>query len=203
MKKIHFFSGLIISIFIAIHLTNHLMSLLGEAVHITFMDHMRVVYRNLVAELVFLSAVMIQIISGVRLAFRKRKTVKGFFERLQIWTGLYLALFLVIHLSAILAGRYILNLDTNLYFGVAGLNTFPFFLFFAPYYGLAIMAFFGHIAAIHSIKMNRAILGLTVQRQATIILIIGICLSIATLYGLTNGFTGIDIPESYNILIGK
>ena len=79
------------------------MSLLGEAVHITFMDHMRVVYRNLVPELVLLSAVMIQIISGVRLAFRKRKTVKGFFERLQIWTGLYLALFLVIHLSAILA----------------------------------------------------------------------------------------------------
>lgn len=203
MKKIHFFSGLIISVFIAIHLVNHLISLLGEVVHITFMDHVRVVYRNIVAELILLSAVIIQILSGVHLAFRKLKTAKGFFEQLQIWSGFYLALFLVIHLSAIFAGRFIFNLDTNLYFGVAGLNTFPFWLFFAPYYGLSIVAFFGHIAAIHSIKMEYSMLGITVQRQATIILIIGIGVSIATLYGLTNGFVGIDIPESYNILIGK
>jgi hypothetical protein len=40
-----------------------------------------------------------------------------------------MALFLIIHVSAVLTGRFILHLDTNFYFGVAGINNFPFSLF--------------------------------------------------------------------------
>ncbi len=203
MKKAHFYSGLTLSIFITAHLSNHLLSFLGEAAHITFMDELRVIYRNFAVEFVLIASVIIQIFTGISLFFRKRKIAKGFFELLQIWSGLYLAIFLIFHVSAVFAGRYLLNLDTNLYFGVAGLNTFPYYLFFAPYYGLSIIALFGHIAAIHALKMNKTMLGVTVQNQAIVVLIIGILLSVAVLYGLTNGFDGIEIPQAYHIMIGK
>jgi len=102
-----------------------------------------------------------------------------------------------------MGGRFFLNLDTNFYFGVAGLNTFPFNLFFVPYYGLAILSIFGHIAAIHSQKMKNSIFGWSPKQQANFILIKGIVLTVVIFYGLTNGFSGVEIPQEYNVLIGK
>jgi len=167
------------------------------------METLRGFYRNIVAESILLGAVLLQIISGLKLFLKKRKRTTTAFEKLQIWSGFYLALFFIIHVGAVLGGRYFLNLDTNFYFGVAGLNTFPFSLFFIPYYGLAILAFFGHIAAIHQQKMKSNIFGLNPSRQAKTILAIGLLITIAIFYGLTNHFNGVDIPEAYQVLIGK
>ena len=203
LKKIHYFSGVIVSTFVVIHLFNHFFALFGAAEHIEMMNKLRVLYRNIFAETVLLIAVVMQIISGLKLFIIKRKSTKRGFDKLQIWTGLYLAIFFIIHLSAILAGRYVLQLDTNFYFGVAGLNTFPFNLFFIPYYGLAIFCFFGHIASIHHIKMRTNILNITPKNQAKIILALGFVIAGILLYGLTNHFQGVEIPEEYNILIGK
>lgn len=203
MKRIHYISGITITIFVVLHLFNHLYSLFGPNAHIELMNDLRVVYRNIIAETILLLAVVIQIISGIKLFLKKRKNVIDFFEKLQIWTGLYLAFFLLIHLSAVFSGRLILNLDTNFYFGVAGLNTFPFNLFFIPYYGLAIISFFGHISAVHSKKMKNKILRIEPNKQSYIILIIGIILTLVILYGLTNGFNGVEIPKEYDIMTGK
>ncbi len=203
LKRLHYFSGITITIFVVIHLFNHLFSLFGANVHIELMNDLRVVYRNIVVETILLFAVGIQIISGIKLFLKKRKTISDFFERLQIWTGLYLAFFLLIHLSAVLSGRLILNLDTNFYFGVAGLNTFPLNLFFMPYYGIAIISFFGHISAVHSKKMKNKILGIEPIKQSYGILIIGIIFTLIIFYGLTNGFNGVEIPKEYDIIIRK
>ncbi len=202
-NKLHFFSGIIISIFVGFHLFNHLYGLFGAAAHIELMNDFRVIYRNVIAETILLFAVAIQIISGIRLYFEKRKTPPNFFEKLQTRTGLYLAIFFIIHLSAILFGRHKLALDTNFYFGVAGLNTFPLNLFFVPYYGLAIISFFGHISAIHSTKMKIKVFGINPRKQSYAILVIGMILSLITLFGLTNGFIGVEIPNKYDILLGK
>jgi hypothetical protein len=203
LKNLHYFSGITISFFVGLHLFNHFYSLFGINSHIELMNDLRVIYRNVVVEIILLFAIGIQIISGIKLFFKKRKTVSNFFERLQIWTGLYLALFLLIHLSSVLSGRIILNLDTNFYFGVAGLNTFPLSLFFIPYYSLAIISFFGHISAVHSKKMKRKTLGIEPIKQSYAILILGLIFTVITLYGLTNGFKGVEIPKEYDIMIGK
>jgi len=203
MKRIHYISGITITIFIVMHLFNHLYSLFGVKAHIELMNDFRIIYRNIIAEIILVFAIGIQIFSGIKLFLKKRKTASSFFDKLQIWTGLYLAIFLAIHLSAVLSGRLILNLDTNFYFGAAGLNTFPLNLFFLPYYGLAIISFFGHTSAIHSKKMKSKILGIEPNNQSYIILIIGILLTLVILFGLTNGFNGIEIPKEYDILIGK
>lgn len=203
IKKIHYLSGATITIFIGLHLFNHLCSIFGVDNHIETMGVLRHFYRNIFVETILLFSVLVQVISGLKLFKTNRKIANTNFEKLHIWTGLYLAIFLAIHLSAIFAGRYYLHLDTNFYFGVAGLNSFPTNLFFIPYYGLAIISFFGHIASIHSKKMKGQIFGLSPNRQATIIFIFGLTLTLTIFYGLTNHFDGVVIPKEYNILIGK
>ena len=203
IKKLHYLSGLTITIFIGLHLFNHACSIFGAEKHIEVMNSLRLFYRNIFVETILLIAVLVQIVSGLKLFQTNRKTAISNFDKLHIWSGLYLAIFFIIHLSAVLGGRLVLHLDTNFYFGVAGLNSFPFNLFFIPYYGLAILAFFGHIAAIHNKKMNQNILGLSPNGQAKAILVFGICLTIVIFYGLTNHFNGVEIPKAYNILIGK
>lgn len=203
IRKVHFITGLTITIFTGIHLFNHVYSIFGADKHIELMTSMRPFYRNIFIETILLVAVAIQIYSGLKLFITKRKYATSFFERLHIWSGLYLAMFFVIHLGAVFAGRLFLHLDTNFYFGVAGLNSFPINLFFIPYYTLAVISFFGHMAAIHSKKMKQEVLGMTASGQAKIILALGVCLAIVILYGLTNRFQGVEIPAEYNVLIGK
>lgn len=203
VRNIHFASGLIISVFVALHLLNHSVSLYGADAHIAFMNEWRTIYRQPIVEGVLLFAVLTQSVSGLSLFFRKRKSKLNFFELLHIWSGLYLAAFFLFHLSAVLGGRFFLGLDTNFYFGVAGLNTFPFYLFFVPYYALAILSFFAHIAAIHHQKMKHYILGFSPLQQAIAILLLGVASICLIFYGLTNGFAGVAIPEAYHVLIGK
>jgi hypothetical protein len=203
MRRVHFISGLILTIYIGLHLFNHFCSIFGADKHIEIMSILRHFYRNIFIETILLFAVLVQIISGLKLFKTNWKLAISNFEKLHIWTGLYLVLFFIIHLCAVLGGRLFLQLDTNFYFGVAGLNSFPFNLFFIPYYGLAILSFFGHIASIHNKKMNTTILNLTPQQQAKGILTFGFIITIAIFYGLTNHLRGVEIPKDYNILIGK
>ncbi|MDA6071926.1 hypothetical protein NJT12_20085 [Flavobacterium sp. AC] len=167
------------------------------------MNTLRIYYRNICVETVLLLAVALQIISGLKLFKTNKKLAISKFEKLQICTGLYLSIFFIIHLSAVLSGRFFLKLDTNFYFGVAGLNSFPFNLFFIRYYGLAILSFFGHIASIHNKKMERTILGLSPKRHSIAILLFGLIMTIIIFYGLTNHFDGVTIPKEYGVLIGK
>jgi hypothetical protein len=203
IKKIHFISGLTIAVFVGLHLFNHFMSIWGADRHIAIMDNLRHFYRNIFIETILILAVLMQIISGIKLFISKRKRATTFFDKVQIWSGLYLSIFFVIHVGVVFAGRILLHLDTNFYFGVAGLNSFPLNLFFIPYYGLAIISFFGHLSAVHNSKMKQIIFELTPYRQAKIILVFGLMLTIAIFYGLTNHFKGVAIPKEYNILIGK
>jgi hypothetical protein len=202
-RNLHYFSGLTISVFVGLHLLNHVWSIFGAEAHIGMMHSLRLFYRNLFVETVILIAVLVQIFSGLKLFIKSRKTVTDKLDWLHIWSGLYLAAFFVIHVSAVLAGRFLLRLDTNFYFGVAGLNSFPFNLFFIPYYGLAIISFFGHIASVHSKKMKRQLFGWTPRGQALFILVFGLLLTLVIFYGLTNRFRGVAIPEEFGVLTGK
>ncbi|MBB5283922.1 hypothetical protein HNQ92_002065 [Rhabdobacter roseus] len=203
LKKIHYISGLAITIFVGLHLFNHCFSIIGAGKHIEIMIILRHFYRNICVETILFLTISIQIYSGFTLFKVNRKSAKTFFEKMHIWTGFYLALFFIIHLSAVLVGRLLLNLDTNFYFGVAGLNSFPLNMFFIPYYGLAIFSFFGHIAAIHNKKRKAGFLNLTPKQQSKAILIFGLILTIVLFYGLTNRFKGVKIPIEYEVLLGK
>lgn len=190
LKTLHYFSGLTLSIFIGLHLFNHFCSLAGIASHIAVMETLRKFYRNPFIETIIIAAVVVQMISGLTLARKKRKFTLNGFAKLQVWTGLYLAFFLLIHVSAVMAGRHLLHVDTNFYFAAAGLNSFPLALFFVPYYGLSVVSVFGHIAAIHSKNMRHSVLGLTPHLQAKLILLSGVIAAITILFAFTGRFWG-------------
>lgn len=203
IRKMHFASGAVLTVFIGAHLMNHVASIAGVEQHIKLMDTLRNIYRMQIIEFLLLIAVMVQIYSGAKLFVLKRNARNRGFEKLHLYSGLYLAFFLVIHVSAVLVGRYFLHLDTNFYFGAAGLNTFPISLFFVPYYVLAVVSFFGHIASIHHKKCMRVVFGLTPAHQSVIILAFGIIVSMVIVYGFTDGFRNRPIPDAYQILVGK
>lgn len=202
-NKIHFISGSFIAVFSILHLFNHFCSLFGADKHIEIMSFLRLLYRNIIVESLLLLAILLQILSGLKLLKFFRKTGVSSLHKLHVWSGLYLSFFLIIHVSAVLVGRLILQLDTNFYFAAAGLTTFPFNLFFVPYYALAIFAFFVHFASIHAQKMKNRILILSPKAQANTILLIGVLSATLILWGLTNHFQGVTVPKEYLILIGK
>ena len=74
IKKIHTISGLIIAIFIGLHLCNHVCSIWGSDKHIEIMNELRHIYRNVFIETILIITVYIQIISGVGLFIVHRKT---------------------------------------------------------------------------------------------------------------------------------
>ena len=64
IRKVHNLSGLTITLFVALHLFNHATSLFGAAIHIELMNSLRIIYRNVFIEIILLSAVIIQILTG-------------------------------------------------------------------------------------------------------------------------------------------
>jgi succinate dehydrogenase/fumarate reductase cytochrome b subunit len=178
MKAIHYFSGLTIAIFVGIHLLNHALILHSTEWHITFMNAVRKVYRHPIIETILLAAVCTQIVTGIYLANNKWGSVESIFDFLHIASGLYLSLFLIVHVSAVLMGRYKLGIDTNLYFGVGYMNVSPQRYFFIPYYALAIISFFVHLACIHKTRMSKYVELSVAQNQSIGIIAIGIIFTI-------------------------
>lgn len=199
-RRAHYCSGLLLALFVGVHLLNHLLVVISPALHIAFMAAARKVYRHPLGETVLLAAVLFQIGTGLRLIGFGAGEMQDKWRRLQVYAGLYLALFLLVHVSSVMIGRFLAHLDTNLYFGAAGLNHYPQLLFFIPYYSLAILAFFGHVAAIHRLKMPRRLATLTPAGQAWVLLLIGAILTLGVLYGMTNYFRGMVIPPQYLLL---
>jgi len=145
-------SGLTITPFIWLHLLTHVCRIFWATKPIEIMNALRLFYRNIFVETILLSAILVQIVSGLKSSNANRKTAISGLDKLNTWTGLYLAIFFVIHLNAVLGDWFFLNLDINFYFGVAGLNSFSLNLFFIPSYALAIFSFFAHIACVHNKK---------------------------------------------------
>ncbi len=147
LRRLHRMSAVFLGLFVAVHLGNHLTSLLGVDAHLAVMTALRTVYRRPFIEGLLLLSVGFQVLSGLRLALRAREGRSGRVERLQAVSGLYLAVFLLVHVGAVLGGRAVLSLDTNFYFAAAGFHVRPFELFFAPYYWLAVLSFFAHLGS--------------------------------------------------------
>ncbi len=145
LRAWHRISALILFTFLAAHLTNHVASLWGVESHIGFMEKARVIYRAPFIEPLLLALICFQAGSGLILVIRGWRGRKGWVAWLQALSGAYVALFLLIHVSAVLMGRLLDGLDTNFYFAAAGFHVPSWSWFFAPYYFLAVTALLTHI----------------------------------------------------------
>lgn len=145
VRKLHRYGAVVLALYLLVHIANHLAALGGIDAHLRFMDAARLVYRQPLAEAVLLLAAAAQAFSGLRMLASGWDRRKGWLPWLQAASGAYLALFLLIHVSAVLFGRVVLDLDTNVHFAAAGLQVWPYSLFFLPYYFLAVLALFTHL----------------------------------------------------------
>ncbi|QIX60388.1 hypothetical protein FY528_00210 [Hymenobacter lutimineralis] len=204
LKIYHYWTGLLLAGFIFVHLANHLVALWSIPAHLATMNTLRTVYRHPVGEAALLLAVAGQIGTGLRLAWRSRQLPpQPLAARVQLFSGLYLAFFLLVHTGAVLSGRALFNLDTNLYFAAAGLNTFPFTLFFVPYYFLAVVAVFLHVASLHYQKGTPIFGARRARRHALGIGGAGVVVALLILLAMTNHLQGLSIPAHYLQTLGK
>ena len=180
-RRIHRTSAFVLLSFIFFHLINHLAGVAGADVHISVMKSLRTVYRFAPVEALLLMSCLVQITSGLYVAWSARSQ-KGRVVKLQIISGLYLGLFLVNHVGAVLLGRFSWNVETDFHFAAWGVKNYPAMIFFIPYYGLSIIALFTHVACVHYNKMVKLHVGHTppyrrVRIQAGSIVIVGVVLA--------------------------
>lgn len=140
--KLHRYSGAVLGLFVMLHLANHLLLLQGPELHSRAMAALRTVYRWPPVEALLLACVLVQIVTGI--ARLRRGPAQGASRPVRL-AGMYLLYFLMAHTLAVLGGRGLLHLDTNLYFAAAGLHVWPYSLYFVAHYMLAMAAIFVHL----------------------------------------------------------
>lgn len=199
LVRLHRFAGLTLATFIAVHLTNHLFALISVETHIRVMDHARLFYRNPLGEALLLIAIAVQVPSGILLVRRKGWRGIEFAERVQVASGLYLSFFLVVHLLAVMAGRFYFKLDTNFYYGASPLLSWLWW-YYVPYYGLSVIAVFAHVASIHFQKMVLRISMQNARLQAVSIALIGVMISVLILIAFSGKIHHFILPSQYHFL---
>ncbi|MBL4650605.1 MAG: hypothetical protein JKY03_12820 [Aureispira sp.] len=198
MKKAHFISGIILSIFVTVHLLNHLTAVQSIATHIEVMHILRRIYQHPLIEPLLLFAVLIQIISGIKLVRNRGWKQTERYNKLHVYSGIYLGFFLLIHTSATLVGRFILLVDTNFYYGAMVVNLKPYLFFYIPYYFLGAFSFFVHIACIIRIKSIRKVGIQKANRRANGLIALGAIIGVVILWAFTYN---VQIPALYKNLM--
>jgi hypothetical protein len=99
-------------LFIAPHVVNHMTGLFSGAAHIEFMKQARQLYRAPAFEPVLLSLIAFQVASGALLVRRRLRNASDVFGSLQTMTGVYVGIYFLAHLIAVLGARYA-GTDTN------------------------------------------------------------------------------------------
>jgi succinate dehydrogenase/fumarate reductase cytochrome b subunit len=143
----HGISAILILLFAAAHLVNHLGGLAGGETHRGIMRALRALYRDRLVEPLLLAAVAFQVASGLWLLRGALARAATRLDTLQTATGAYMLLFFASHVSAVLRARLLRGRDTDWAWLAGGeLLTDPWSARLGPYYFLAVVALGLHAA---------------------------------------------------------
>ena len=145
LRPAHLVSGIVVGVFLVLHLFNHTAMFWGTAEHRSVMDTLRPMYRDPFVESLLMAALGFQIVSGLTMVVRGWKGRRGALAWTQALSGIALALFLINHVASVWWGRLALALDTNYWFAAAGYHA-GLARFFIPYYFIGVGALFFYIA---------------------------------------------------------
>lgn len=187
--------AVLIVVFLIQHFAIHLVALLGREQHMAALSAVQGIYRNAFVEPVLLAALALQIVIGLRLILaRWHQADKGFWGWAQISSGLYIAVFAALHSIAALSARHVYAIDTNFYWPAGTLNTAPLYWFFAPYYVLAVMAVFTHLAAALRFGWPAS---RRIRLLAGTLVVSGAGLGVAITAAFAGAFYDITLPPEY------
>lgn len=201
LNLVHRSLAVFIVIFVVLHLANHLSAVFGVATHIAFMEFIRPIYRNIFVEIALISALFVQLFLGLYFVYRSRGKRVGFYARAQALSGCYLVFFLVAHVSAVMNGRYVLDLDTNFNFAAAGMHVGYLVFWFVPYYFLAVFSIFMHLACALQWVMSQhdRFIGFA-NVSAGVLMSVGALTASLIVMSLGGCFYNVDIPAVYDVM---
>lgn len=195
---IHKFCACVLSSFILAHLINHLMAVNGIDTHTHIMHSLRQIYRHPVGESILMLSILLQIGTGVTKIRRSGWRHVHFFDRLQVYSGAYLLLFLLAHTTAIWNARLLLGLETDFYFGAIVWLKKPYVYGFALYYFGGIVAFFAHLACVLRWVLIRHLSPYQIQVLIWSMISLGVLIWLVILFAFSGMLFDIDLPEVYH-----
>jgi hypothetical protein len=133
------------------HLTNHMFGLIGPDAHAGVMKIGRVVYRSAVGEPLLVAAMLLQIGTGLVLAWRWSAAVRDFQRTYQVASGAYLSVFILGHMNSVFVyARSFLSIPTDWNFAIGaptGLIHDAWNIRLLPHYALGAFFVLSHLAS--------------------------------------------------------
>ena len=140
----------VLLLFLVAHIDNHLLALWSPALHTQTMKLLETVYRAPLVEPLLLLCMLLLAATGLTLAWRHTAIQGDAYRRVQTLTGVYLAAFIVSHLTAIIVlARWLSDVHTNdwsyVSYAPVGMLRDAFGLRLIPHYAIAVWAVLTHV----------------------------------------------------------
>lgn len=140
-------AAILILIFIAVHLGNHMTAIWSLETHAMILKTLRLWYRNEFVEPLIVTLLLFQAVSGLTLLFAKLGEPSDVYRAIQTVTGAYLAVYIPAHITAVFVlGRWFYGIDTGTGFVFLKHGYFPslFNIRFVAHYWVAAFAVITH-----------------------------------------------------------
>jgi hypothetical protein len=141
----------LVGIFLALHITNHLLFAAGKGRFEAVMKVFRHVYRTDILQPLVVALFLFQVGSGLFFVWRLTAAPSDRFRTFQIASGVYLAFYVLGHMNSVfIFSRTYLGLDTGWNFATgapAGLINDPWNIRLVPHYWLGAFFVLSHLAA--------------------------------------------------------
>ena len=150
LRHLHGWSAAAILItFLAAHLTNHLLALVGVDTHVVVMKMLRHVYRNRWIEPSLIVLLFFQVLSGLVLWRPRTSDAADFLTTLQTGSGAYLAVYLASHVNSVFVlGRHF-GIETDWKWATGaptGVLADAWNIRLFPHYSLAVFLVIAHLS---------------------------------------------------------
>ena len=185
--------------FIVMHMITHLSGVFGIENYNAVQSAFRVVYRNVIVEVVLLVSISAQLVIGAVLLARRTRSgrISGFWGWLQILSGGYFLLFMVQHLYSLGMTRLYFDLDTNFYWPASVMSGPWFVYYFTPYYVLGVFSVLAHIGAglrFGLISTGKAVLA---NRVGVSFLVVAAVIALAIPPIIAGALYPIELPQQW------
>ena len=113
-RVVHGITGAVILAYVLFHIANHLFALEGPAAHAAVMNAGRHVYRAPLIEPILVTLLILQVLTGFRLAWRWSGLSADGRRVFQVASGFYLSVFILGHMNSVfIYARTVLRIDTG------------------------------------------------------------------------------------------
>lgn len=197
LNRLHRLSALFLTLYALFHLGNHAAAIWGPQTHIDVMEGLRTVYRTLFVEVLLMSCVLIQAATGVFFVVRRWGQRSGVIEKAQVWSGAYLAFYMVDHVMDVMNARMLFSTDTNFWFMAANFQQLPDRYWLMPYYFLGVLALFVHLGCAFHWGMDGRLSMRARNIMFSMFSLTGAMLGLLIVAAFAGYFYDIDLPPQY------